>query len=89
MNCIWNPTFDDIFKAMKRAKANGKKAGDSYEEEFIEVMKEKNQKPIGNTELTKNELIQEHLSKDKKVLGISIDDKGKSSYKIFKKIDNE
>lgn len=89
MNCIWNPTFDDIFEAMKRAKTNGKKAGDSYEEEFIEVMQEKGQKPIANTELTKEEMIKEYTSHGKNILDVSVDKEGKSNYKIYKKVDNE
>ena len=56
MKAIWNPKIEDVLEAIKRATANGKKPGESFEDEFHEVMKEKNQKPFAGTELTKEEL---------------------------------
>ena len=52
-------------------------------------MKEKNIKPIGHTELTKNEWITENVSKGHTVLDGNIDNKGKLTFKKHKKIDNE
>ena len=89
MHSLWNITPEDYLEIVKRSKEKGLKPGDDMTPIFLEYMVEKNQKPIGATELNKGELIQEYLSKDKKVLDINVDDKGKSSYKIFKKIDNE
>lgn len=89
MNSLWNITIDDYLEIVKRSKEKGLKPGDDMTPVFLEYMAEKNQKPISNTELNKGELVQEYLSKDKKVLDINVDDKGKSSYKIFKKIDNK
>ena len=54
------------------------------EEEFAELMKEKSQKPIGATELTKLELLKEYASHNKKILDISTNDKGKTTYNIIK-----
>ena len=89
MNSLWNIDLDTYIEVMELAQANGKKPGDSMQEEFLEIMKKKEIKPLGHSELNKEELIQEYISKDKKVLDISIDDKGKSSYKIFKKLDSQ
>lgn len=84
MNYLWNPTIDDILEIIKRAKLNGKKEGDSMEEEFLQYMKEKNKQPIGATELTRNELIKEYVSHDKNVLSIE-----KDSIKFYQNIDKE
>jgi len=54
------------------------------EEVFFEYMKMKGQRPCANTELTKDELIREYLSHDKKICEIITDDKGKQSVKIYK-----
>ena len=89
MNYLYNITIEDYQEVIRRAKANGKKPGDSMDEEFLEVMKEKGQKPIGATELTKDELLKEHASKNKNVLSIDVDKEGKSSYKIAKGRKNE
>lgn len=89
MNSIWQLNFDDYMEIIKRAKAGGVKPGESIEKYFIEYMKEKGKKPIANTELTKEEFIAEQLSHDKKILNISVDDKGKTEYKTYKKVDNE
>jgi len=53
MKSLWNLTIDDYFEIVNRAKANGKQVGDSMEEELIQYMKEKGQKPVANTELSK------------------------------------
>ena len=82
MRYLYNITIEDYFEAVKRAKENGKKPGDSIEEEFMQIMKEKGQKPLGASELTNDELLKEHSSKGKNILSIEIDKEGKSQYKI-------
>lgn len=47
---IWNITIDDYIEACELAKSRGKKAGDSLEVEFLEIMKKKNKKPVGKTD---------------------------------------
>jgi len=85
MYYMWNLTTRDYLEIIKRAKANGRKAGDSMEEELHEYMKEKNQKPIGATELSMDELLKEQASHGKNVLGIETDEDGKTKYKIIEK----
>lgn len=85
MKSLWQITIDEYFEIVDIAKKLGRKPGDSIEDIFIHYMKIKNRKPIGHTELSKDEMISEYLSHDKKVLDISVDEKGKSNYKIYKK----
>jgi len=85
MNSLWQINVDDYFEIVKRSKEAGLKSGDDMTPIFIKYMQEKGQKPIANTELTKEEMINEYLSHNKKVLDISVDEKGKSNYKIYKK----
>lgn len=87
MKAVWTITIDDYLKVIEMAKANGKTIGDSMEEEFLQYMKEKGQKPSGHTELNKDELIQEFTSKNKNVLDITSDEQGKPIYKFYKKED--
>jgi hypothetical protein len=70
MRAIWNITIDDYLTVVELAKANGKKAGDSIEEEFFAYMKEKNKKPESHTELTDEELLLLYAEKGKKALNI-------------------
>jgi len=59
----------------------------TYEEQevaFLELMKHKNIKPIGHTELNKEEYINELVSKGKKILNIDED-----GYKFYKPKDEE
>lgn len=86
MNHIWvDVNIDDIIEAQALARERGKLSGESYEVEFLEVMKKKGIQPSGSTELNKEELLSEYLSHDKKILDISTDDKGKQTIKIHKK----
>lgn len=85
MNSLWQLTIDDYLEIVKRSKEAGLKPGDDMISIFMKYIEEKGKKSIGNTELTKDEMIQEYLSHDKKVLDISVDEKGKSNYKIYKK----
>ena len=84
MKYLWNITIEDYKEAIELAKKHGKKAGDSMEAEFLEVMKNKNKKPLGATELTTEELMKEQASHGKSVLNIETDETGKSTYKITK-----
>jgi hypothetical protein len=86
MQYIWNDVqIEDILEAQALARERGKLPGESYEVEFLEIMKKKGIKPSGATELNKSELLQEYASHDKKIAHIEIDDKGNQSLKIHKK----
>jgi hypothetical protein len=88
MQFIWHDVkIEDIIEAQNLAREHGKVAGNNYEEEFLEVMKKKGIIPSGATELTKEELLNEIASHDKKVAHIQTDDKGKQTLKIYKKED--
>lgn len=84
MNSIWKITIDDILKIYDRAKAGGVKEGESIERYFLEYAREKGIKPIGATELNKEELIKETTSHGKNVMSMGVDKDGRSIYK-FKK----
>jgi len=84
MKYLWNITADEYFEIVELAKKHGKKAGDSMEAEFLQVMKNKNKKPVGATELTTEELMKEQASHGKSVLSIETDETGKQKYKIVK-----
>jgi len=84
MNSLWRMTISDYLEIVKIAQANGKKPGESMEEEFIEYAKLKNLKPCGHTELTKEELIKEHASHGKSILDISTNKEGKQQTRIIK-----
>ena len=88
MNYIWTPTIDDIIEAIELAKKNGKKEGESYEEEFLEVMNKNNKKSIGATELTREEFITEQCSHGKAILSMEVDNTGKQTNKIYKEKKN-
>ena len=86
---IWQITISDYIEICNIAKEAGVQPGESIEQYIIDYMKEKNIKPIGHTELTKNEWITENVSKGHTVLDGNIDNKGKLTFKKHKKIDNE
>lgn len=88
MRSIWNPTIDDVLEAIELAKSRGKKDGESYEAEFIEVMQKKNKKPVGFTELTDKEMIAEQLSHGNKILEIETKD-NKTNFKFYKPEENK
>jgi hypothetical protein len=87
MKSIWQITIEDYLNIVEMAQKNGKKSGESMEEEFLEYMKLKNKKSIGHTELNKEELIKEVVSHDKKVLNFWTDKDGKMIVEIHKKKD--
>jgi hypothetical protein len=89
MNALWSITIDDYLEVVRLAKEAGIKEGESMESIFIKYMKDKGQKPCTNTELTKAELIQQYIEKDKKILDISINNSGETTYNIIKKKDEE
>ena len=84
MNSLFHITIDDYLEVTKMAKANGKKPGESMEEEFAEYVRLKNLKPCGHTELTKEELIKEHASHGESILDISTNKEGKQQTRIIK-----
>lgn len=88
MQFIWHGVkMEDIIEAQNLARERGKIAGENYEVEFLEVMKKKGIKRSGATELTKEELISEYLSHDKKILEISHNSEGEEKYGVMKKKD--
>lgn len=68
MNDIWSLELDDMEEIYRRAKENGKKPGDSIQNEFIEYVQEKGIKPIGSTEMSVEEYKRELKSQSKNVL---------------------
>lgn len=83
MNSIWALTIDDYIAIVERAQAGGCKPGESMEKWFIEYMNEKNIKPVGQTELTKEEFISEQISHDKTLLNMETKE-GKTNFTIYK-----
>lgn len=83
MNNLWNITIDDYFEVIELARKNGKKPGDSMEEEFLELMNKKNKKPFGATELTKDEYISEQLSHGKNILSVDTKEDGTTQIKGY------
>lgn len=82
MKYLWEITLDDFLKVCEMAQANGKKAGDNMEQEFLEYAKLKGIKHSGATELNKQELIDELKFKGKNVLDVNIDKKGNMDFNI-------
>ena len=50
MNEVWNLSVDEVLEIYEIARKNGKKPGDSIEKELKQYMKEKNRKPLGETD---------------------------------------
>ena len=71
MNNVWNLNFDEYFEICKRARGNGKKAGDSMEEELVQYMKEKNRKPIAKTNKDLDQLTGDLREEGLKVLNVN------------------
>ncbi|MHA1844451.1 MAG: hypothetical protein ACTSWG_03135 [Candidatus Helarchaeota archaeon] len=88
MNNIFKVTIDDYLEVVKRCQDKGIKPGESMKKEFLAYMKEKEIKPIGKTELNKQELIKEYNSHGKKILEGEINSKGQTKYKIHDTLDN-
>jgi len=70
MGYMWNITIEDYAEIIELAKAHGKKAGDSMEEELIEVMKKKGKTPICKTEQSPDEIAEKFAKDGLKVLRI-------------------
>jgi len=70
MNQIWQINADIYLEIYELAVLHGKKPGESMEEEFKAVMKKRNIKPIGNTELTTQELLNEYRSHGTTILDL-------------------
>ena len=75
MNKIWKIDVDTLllfFKLLEEIEdTNNKLTKHQREILFLEFMKQENIKPIGNTELNKEELIKEYVSHGKKILNIN------------------
>lgn len=84
MQFMWSVQIEDILEAQELARSRGKKPGESYEVEFLEVMEKKGKKPIGATELSRTEMIAEQVSHGKSVMSIEIDNEGKQTIKVAK-----
>ena len=78
MHSMWEFTIYD------RARKDGVQPGESIEKYLIEYAKEKGIKPIGATELNKEEMINETASHGKNVMSMEVDKEGNTKYK-FKK----
>ena len=85
MQFAWKCTMEDILEAQTLARECGKKPGESYEVEFLEVMAKKGQKPACATELTHDELLAQYAEKDKTILDISHNAQGQQTLRVIKK----
>jgi len=88
MKTIWSFDIETYFEIVKLAQSHGKQPGESIEEEFIEIMNKKQIKPIGHSELTKEEWLSEAASKGQSILDIETDNKGEQTYKVIKPNEN-
>ena len=88
MQELWNPTIEDVLEAQELARSHGKGAGESYEDEFREVMQKKGKKPFGHTELNKDELLTDLAHKHGNVLNMNVDSQGVTTYNVIKKNEN-
>jgi len=84
MKHLYSITINMYFEAMELAKKNGKKPGENFETELMQVLKKNDVKSIGATELTTDELVKEYASHDKKVLNIKVDKEGNTKFNITK-----
>ena len=87
MNFMWSLSIDDILEVYDRAKKDCIQPGQSIEKYFLEYAKEKNIKPLGATELTKEEMINEATSHGKNVLNIEVNSDGDTKYKFDQQAD--
>lgn len=86
MKAIWSLTVDELEDIQNICRKVGIKPGESMEPVLIEYMKAKGKKPIGHTELNKEELLTDVIKKSKRgVLQSNVDKDGKTSYTIIKK----
>lgn len=89
MNALWNANIDDIIEAMELAQSRGKKPGDSFESEFLEIMEKKGKKPFSHTEFTREELIADLTQKSYKIFDIQTDPQGQPTYRVIKSKNEE
>jgi hypothetical protein len=85
MNALWSinlETLEFFYEMLAEVEKDAKRELSTEEREivFLQLMKSKGIKPSGNTELNKQELINELVSKGKNILSID-----KEGYKITKK----
>jgi len=79
MNQLWSLTIDEYLEICELAKEHGVKPGESIEPYFMAYMQFNDKKPIGATELNKDEYVKELISKGKTIL--NIDKEGTKFYK--------
>jgi hypothetical protein len=85
MRELWSITVEDYEEVVRRATEAGLEPGESMEAIFIDYMVEKGQKSFARTELNNEELLSDLTHKNKNILKIDIDTKGKSTYRVMKK----
>jgi hypothetical protein len=87
MNNVWKCSVEDYIEVIELAKSRGKVAGQSIEQEFLEVMEKKGIKPSGCTELNIDELLIEGASHGQKAMSMETKD-GKTIIKTIEKNEN-
>lgn len=78
MNALWSinlDTLQEFHELIDTLEKDMKRELNDKEKEivFLQLMKEKNIKPTGNTELNKEEFIKEYVSHGKTILNIDKD----------------
>ena len=84
MNKIWNLNLDEYLEILQIAKNKGIKPGESIEEVLVEYMENKGRKPLGHTELTKEEFLKSQQEYGNNILDIEVDKNGKQKINFIK-----
>jgi hypothetical protein len=77
--------MDDYFEIVKICQELDMPPGADMSPVVFEYMKKKGQKPIGATELNRDELLNDLAQKHGKILSIETDSQGKQTYRVAKK----
>jgi len=85
MKQVWQLTIDEYIEIVEIGQELGLKPGESLEQVLLAYMEIKGRKPLGSTELSKEEFLREAISKDNKILNVSVDKEGKQTYTFIKK----
>lgn len=85
MNKIWQLSIDEYIEIVEISKELGLQPGDDMTQVVEAYMNMKGTKPIGHTELTKEEFLKEAISKNNNILNFEVDKEGKAKYSLFKK----
>jgi hypothetical protein len=89
MNSLYLITIDDYLEVVRRSQEAGLLPGDDMTPILVQYMNEKGQRPCMNTELNKEELLNDLSQKHRTILDITTNDCGQQSYNIIKKKDEE